>query len=111
MFSTPAKLYVYETLLERLPPDLQDVAAALGPCIQGEHTIEARKSSPCGGRGHPRLCALGCGMAVPRRDGDVCTPPLWPNTPAARECKAAHGRLAGCLPGVLRQCLTAHRPR
>jgi hypothetical protein len=27
---TPAKLYVYETLLERLPQDLQDMASKLG---------------------------------------------------------------------------------
>jgi hypothetical protein len=27
------------TLLERLPPDLQDMAAALGPCIQEEPTV------------------------------------------------------------------------
>ena len=36
---TPAKLYVHETLLERLPPDLQDVAAELRQFIQEEHTV------------------------------------------------------------------------
>jgi hypothetical protein len=36
---TPAKLYVYETLLERLPQDLQDMAAALGQLIQEEHAM------------------------------------------------------------------------
>jgi hypothetical protein len=29
----PAKLYVYETLLERLPQDLEDMAAELGQFI------------------------------------------------------------------------------
>jgi hypothetical protein len=38
-FRTPAILYVYETLLERLPQALQDVAAALRPCIQEEHAV------------------------------------------------------------------------
>jgi hypothetical protein len=31
--SMPAKLYVYETLLERLPQDLEDMAAELGQFI------------------------------------------------------------------------------
>jgi hypothetical protein len=30
---TPAKLYVYETLLERLAQDLENMAAELGPLI------------------------------------------------------------------------------
>ena len=38
-FRTPAKLYVDETILERLAQDLQDMAAELGPCIQEEHAI------------------------------------------------------------------------
>ena len=37
--STPAKLYVYETLLERLAQDPQDMAAARRPCIQEEHAM------------------------------------------------------------------------
>jgi hypothetical protein len=36
---TPAKLYIYETLLQRLAQDLQDMAAALGPFIQEEHAV------------------------------------------------------------------------
>jgi hypothetical protein len=42
-FRTPAKLYVYDTLLERLPQDLKDVAAALGPCIQEEHAMVGQR--------------------------------------------------------------------
>jgi hypothetical protein len=38
-FRTPAKLYVYDTILERLPQDLQDMAAALGQFIQEEHAV------------------------------------------------------------------------
>jgi hypothetical protein len=37
--STPARLYVYDTLLEGLPQDLQDVAAELGQFIQEEHAV------------------------------------------------------------------------
>jgi hypothetical protein len=33
------RLSVENTLLERLPLDLQDMAAALGPCIQEEHAM------------------------------------------------------------------------
>jgi hypothetical protein len=40
---TPARLYVYETILERLPQDLQDMAAELGPCIQEEHTMVGQR--------------------------------------------------------------------
>jgi len=40
---TSAKLYVYETLLERLPQDLQDMAAELGPCIQEQHAIVGQR--------------------------------------------------------------------
>jgi hypothetical protein len=40
---TTAKLYKYETLLERLPQDLQDMAAALGPFIQEEHAIMGQR--------------------------------------------------------------------
>jgi hypothetical protein len=38
-FSTPAKLYIYDTLLERLAQDLEDMAAELGQFIQEEHAI------------------------------------------------------------------------
>jgi hypothetical protein len=37
------RLYVCETLLERLAQDLQDMAAALGPCIQEEHAIVGQR--------------------------------------------------------------------
>jgi hypothetical protein len=37
--STPAKLYVYKTLLERLAQDLQDMAAACRPFIQEAHPV------------------------------------------------------------------------
>jgi len=40
---TPAKLYVYETLLERLAQDLEDLAAALGPCIQEAHAMVGQR--------------------------------------------------------------------
>jgi hypothetical protein len=37
--TTCGRLSVENTLLERLAPHLQDVAAALGPCIQEEHAV------------------------------------------------------------------------
>jgi hypothetical protein len=36
---TPAKLYSCNTICERLPQDLEDVAAALGQLIQEEHAV------------------------------------------------------------------------
>jgi hypothetical protein len=39
IFSMPARLYSCDILLERLPLDLQDVAAALRPCLQEEHPV------------------------------------------------------------------------
>jgi hypothetical protein len=36
---TSAKLYIYETLLERLQQDLQDMAAELGQFIQEEDPV------------------------------------------------------------------------
>jgi hypothetical protein len=36
---TPARLYLYDPILERLAQDFQDVACALGPCIQKEHAV------------------------------------------------------------------------
>jgi hypothetical protein len=38
-FRTPAGLYLYDTLLEGLPQDLQDVAAELRQFIQEEHPV------------------------------------------------------------------------
>jgi hypothetical protein len=38
-FRTPARLYLHDTLLERWPQDLQDVAAELRPFIQEEYAI------------------------------------------------------------------------
>jgi hypothetical protein len=40
---TSAKLYIYETLLERLPQDLQDMAAALGLFIQEAHAMVGQR--------------------------------------------------------------------
>jgi hypothetical protein len=38
-----ARLYSYETLLERLAQDLEDMAAELGPCIQEEHAVVGQR--------------------------------------------------------------------
>jgi hypothetical protein len=40
---TPAKLYVYDTLLEWLAQDLKDMAAELGPCIQEAHAVMGQR--------------------------------------------------------------------
>jgi hypothetical protein len=40
---TPAKLCVYDTLLQRLPQHLQDMAAELGPFIQEEHAMVGQR--------------------------------------------------------------------
>jgi hypothetical protein len=45
--------YLCETLLEWLPPGLQDVAAARGPSLQGGYTVEPPKTSPAGEGGRP----------------------------------------------------------
>ena len=37
------RLCIYDTLLQRLAQDLQDMAAALGPCIQAEHAIVGQR--------------------------------------------------------------------
>jgi hypothetical protein len=37
--STPARLYVYDTLLERLAQDLEHMTAKLGQFIQEEHAV------------------------------------------------------------------------
>jgi hypothetical protein len=46
-FSTPAKLYSCETILERLTQDLEDMAAARGPFLQEEHAdaVPVRRAS------------------------------------------------------------------
>jgi hypothetical protein len=36
---TCGRLYLQDTILERLPQDLQDMAAARGPCIQEAHAV------------------------------------------------------------------------
>jgi hypothetical protein len=36
---TCRRLYPRNTLLKRLPQDLEAMAAALGPCIQAEHAV------------------------------------------------------------------------
>jgi hypothetical protein len=40
---TPATLYSCETLLKRSPPDLQDMAAALGQFIQEAHAVVGQR--------------------------------------------------------------------
>jgi hypothetical protein len=40
---TPAKLYIYETLLKRLAQDLKDMAAELGQFIQKEHAVMGQR--------------------------------------------------------------------
>jgi hypothetical protein len=40
---TPVRLSVCDTLLERLPQDLEDMAAALGQCIQEEHAVVGQR--------------------------------------------------------------------
>ncbi len=40
---TPARLYLYDTLLQRLAQDLQDMAAELGELIQEEHAIVGQR--------------------------------------------------------------------
>jgi hypothetical protein len=37
------RVYACDTLLERLAPDLQDMAAALGPCIQEAHAMVGQR--------------------------------------------------------------------
>jgi hypothetical protein len=39
----PAKLYLYETILERLAQDLEDMAAELGQFIQEAHAIVGQR--------------------------------------------------------------------
>src|SRR5262245_8648426 len=39
----PATLYSCETLLERLAQELEDIAAALGPCIQEEQAMVGQR--------------------------------------------------------------------
>jgi len=39
----PARLYLCDTLIERLPQDLADMAAALGPFIQEEHAVVGQR--------------------------------------------------------------------
>jgi hypothetical protein len=42
-FRTPAKLYIYETLLERLAQDLEHMTAKLGPFIQEEDAVVGQR--------------------------------------------------------------------
>jgi hypothetical protein len=39
----PVSLCICETLLERLPQDLEDLAAQLGPCIQESHAVVGQR--------------------------------------------------------------------
>jgi hypothetical protein len=45
-FMTPAKLYIYETLLERLPQDLQAIAPELGQLVEEEHAMVRQRHVP-----------------------------------------------------------------
>jgi hypothetical protein len=40
---TSARLYICDTLRERLAQDLKDMAAALGQCIQEEHAMVGQR--------------------------------------------------------------------
>jgi hypothetical protein len=40
---TPGRLYRYDTILERVPQNLQDMAAALGEFIQEEHPVVGQR--------------------------------------------------------------------
>ena len=40
---TPARLYVYDTLLERLAQDLEDMAAEHGQFIQEQHAMVSQR--------------------------------------------------------------------
>jgi hypothetical protein len=40
---TPARLYSCETILKRLPQDLEDMAAELGQFVQEEHAIVGQR--------------------------------------------------------------------
>jgi hypothetical protein len=40
---TPARLYLYDSIIERLPQDLEDMAAALGQFIQAEHAVVGQR--------------------------------------------------------------------
>jgi hypothetical protein len=42
-FNTPARLSVYDTLLERLAQDLEHMAATLGPFIQAEDAVVGQR--------------------------------------------------------------------
>jgi hypothetical protein len=90
------RLSVDETLLERWPPDLQDVAAARRPCLQGKHTIEARKTSPCRGRGPALIVRAGsrhCGT-TPRWRRVYASPVAeYPSDPLVQGSTRALGRV------------------
>jgi hypothetical protein len=43
---TPARLYIRDTLLERLAPGLEDMAAAFGDFIQAAHAMVCQRHVP-----------------------------------------------------------------
>jgi hypothetical protein len=93
---TPARLYVYDAVLERLAQDLEDVAAKLRPGLQGEHTIEARMTSPCKGRGPPLMVRAGwrhCGATPRWRRGYASPVAEYPSDPVVQGRTRAPGRV------------------
>jgi hypothetical protein len=52
-FSTPARLYVSDAVLERLPQDLENMAAELGQFIQEEHPLVGQRHVPRHRHGAP----------------------------------------------------------
>jgi hypothetical protein len=94
--TTHGRLSGEDTLLERWPPRLQDMAAARRPCLQGEHTIEARKTSPCRGRGPALMVRAGsrhCGT-TPRWRRVYASPVAeYPGDPLVQGSTRALGRV------------------
>ena len=51
-----AKLYVYETLLERLAQDLEDMVGACGSFLQEELAVWCARDTAPGSSANPFLC-------------------------------------------------------
>jgi hypothetical protein len=48
---TPARLHVYDTILQRLGQNLEDMPAGLGEFIQEEHAVAGQREFPAKGAG------------------------------------------------------------